>query len=66
MRIAIVDDNVRERTELDKRIKILLSRSALNAETVEFGGGKEFIAEAKQNNFEVVFMDIYMEDENVV
>ena len=31
MRIAIVDDNVRERNELDKRIKILLSRSALNA-----------------------------------
>lgn len=66
MRIAIVDDNVRERNELDKRIKILLSRSALNAETVEFGGGKEFIAEAKQNNFEVVFLDIYMEDENGV
>lgn len=66
MRIAIVDDNVRERNELDKRIKILLSCSALNAETVEFGGGKEFIAEAKQNNFEVVFLDIYMEDENGV
>lgn len=48
MRIAIVDDNVRERNELEKRIKILLSRSALNAETVEFGGVKEFIAEAKQ------------------
>ena len=27
---------------------------------------QEFIAEAKQNNFEVVFLDIYMEDENGV
>lgn len=47
MRIAIVDDNVRERNELDKRIKILLSRSALNAETVEFGAERSLLP--KQN-----------------
>lgn len=64
MRIAIVDDIAAEREILHGRINIQLARLSLNANIFEYGSGGEFLAAAKEERFELVFLDIYMEHEN--
>lgn len=64
MRIAIVDDIAAEREVLHERINIQLARLALYANIFEYKSGREFLAAAKEERFELVFLDIYMENEN--
>ncbi len=64
MRIAIVDDLEEERSLLRGRLSHQLSLHALHGELIEFESGTEFLAAARKNPFQVVFLDIYMNDEN--
>lgn len=66
MRIAIVDDIEHERDELQKRLEIQLARLALHAEISKYQNGTDFLAAAKNEKFDIVFLDIYMENENGV
>lgn len=64
MRIAIVDDIVSERTMLRNKLKAQLCRCFLHAEIQEFESGEAFLFAAKQEHFELVFLDIYMKGKN--
>lgn len=66
MRIAIVDDIASERKELHERVSVQLSCHALNAKIFEYKNGEAFLANAKQERFALVFMDIYMDGKNGV
>lgn len=64
MRIAIVDDCESERNELYERLlknKFLIS---YDVEIHLYNSGSDFLNEALQNRFDLVFLDIYMNDEN--
>lgn len=64
MRIAIVDDVAPERKKLQERLNNQLVRLSLHAEILEFESGTEFLSAAGKNRFDLVFLDIYMENEN--
>lgn len=64
MRIAIVDDIVSERKSLHGRLDIQLARLSLDADILEYANGTDFLSAAKKNRFDLVFLDIYMDDEN--
>lgn len=64
MRIALVDDIASEREDLKIRLNIQLIRLALNAGISEFCSGTEFLSAARKERFDLVFLDIYMKDEN--
>lgn len=64
MRIAIVDDCENERNELCKRLSQSSFSRSYDIEICGYGNGTDFLNEAKENRFDLVFMDIYMEKEN--
>lgn len=64
MRIAIVDDIASELEILRSRLETQLSHCALPVEIFEFKNGKTFLVAAGQERFDLVFLDIYMEQEN--
>lgn len=64
MRIAIVDDIAAEREALHGRVNLQLARLDLHANIFEYKSGRDFLAAAKEKQFELVFLDIYMENEN--
>ena len=64
MRIAIVDDCENERNELCKRLSQSSFSRSYDIEICGYGNGTDFLNEAMQNRFDLVFMDIYMENEN--
>ena len=64
MRIAIVDDCENERNELCKRLSQSSFSMSYDIEICGYGNGTDFLNEAMQNRFDLVFMDIYMEKEN--
>ena len=64
MRIAIVDDCENERNELCKRLSQSSFSRSYDIEICEYNSGTDFLNEAMQNRFDLVFMDIYMEKEN--
>ncbi len=66
MRIAIVDDIASEREILRRRLDAQLARFALHAEISGFASGTAFLSAAGTERFDLVFMDIYMENENGV
>lgn len=66
MRIAIIDDIASERNELHKRLSVLLCKYTMNAQILEYKNGEAFLADAKKENFALVFMDIYLKKENGV
>jgi len=66
MRIAIVDDSVPDRESLRRRLNIQLSRLAMHAGIYEFTCGMEFLFAAEKERFDLVFLDIYLENENGV
>lgn len=66
MRIAIVDDIASERQTLRDGLDGQLSRLSLDALVWGFGSGAEFLAAAEKERFDLVFLDIYMGDENGV
>ena len=61
MRIAIVDDCENERNELCKRLSQSSFSRSYDIEICGYGNGTDFLNEAMQNRFDLVFMDIYME-----
>lgn len=66
MRIAIIDDIASERKELHERLSVQLDSYSLNAQILEYENGETFLADAEKENFALVFMDIYLEQENGV
>lgn len=66
MRIAIVDDIASERESLHGRLRDQLSRLALHAEILKFESGTGFLSVAAEERFDLVFLDIYMGNENGV
>ena len=66
MRIAIVDDIASERETLADGIHVQLARISLDAAIFSFGSGADFLAAAVKERFDLVFLDIYMGNENGV
>ncbi|MBC8543880.1 LytR/AlgR family response regulator transcription factor [Bianquea renquensis] len=66
MRIAIVDDIGSEREALSMRLTLQLNRLALHADISGFESGRDFLSAAKEEPFDLVFLDIYMDGENGV
>lgn len=66
MRIAIVEDIATEREQLKDRLNSQLARLALDAEISAFGSGTAFLLAAGEKRFDLVFLDIYLEQENGV
>ena len=66
MRIAIVEDIATEREQLRDRLNGQLARLALEAEILAFGSGTTFLLAAGEERFDLVFLDIYLEQENGV
>lgn len=66
MRIAIVDDIASERESLRRRLVVQLDRLALHADILEYENGADFLAAAREEKFELAFLDIYMQNKNGV
>ncbi len=66
MRIAIVDDIASERENLKARINAQLDRLSLDAVVSDFVSGTDFLSAAGKERFDLVFLDIYMGNENGV
>lgn len=66
MRIAIIDDSAAERKKLRERLSAQLVRLSLQAEIFEFASGAGFLSSAEKERFELVFLDIILENENGV
>ncbi len=66
MRIAIVDDIASERETLKEKLDAQLVRLSLAAEIFDFDSGKAFLSAAKIDKFDLIFLDIYMKNENGV
>lgn len=64
MRIAIVDDCENERNELCKRLSQSSFSRSYDIEICEYNSGTDFLNDAMQNRFDLVFMDIYMKKES--
>lgn len=66
MRIAIVDDIMSERENLRERLNAQLARLSLDTIIFDFASGADFLSAAGKERFDLVFLDIYMKDENGV
>lgn len=66
MRIAIVDDIASERETLKKRVTMQTARLSLDAAVSCYASGTDFLVCAGKEHFDLVFLDIYMENENGV
>ncbi len=66
MRIAIVDDIASERDNLKAGITAQLTRLSLNAKVFCFASGADFLSADGKERFDLVFLDIYMNNENGV
>ena len=64
MRIAIVDDLAGERALLRDRLERQLSRRGVQAEILEYAGGKAFLAAENERRFTAAFLDIYMDGQS--
>ena len=64
MRIAIVDDIKEERTLLLNRLEKQFTSAFVHTEFFEYENGESFLATAKENPFDIVFLDIYMNGMN--
>ncbi len=62
MQIAIVDDSADDRTELSVCLENYMKKHQLDYTLTEFEDGENFLKAAAQVNFQLVFMDIYMEN----
>ncbi len=66
MRIAIVDDIASERETLKSRVAAQAARLSLDAAVSCYASGTDFLAAAGKEHFDLVFLDIYMGNENGV
>ncbi len=64
MRIAIVDDIMSEREALKERVTAQAARLSLDAAVSCYASGTDFLACAGKEHFDLVFLDIYMGNEN--
>ena len=61
MRLAVVDDNPRDREELLRWLKTALNQRRKPVEYLAFADGTSFLDAAVREPFDLVFLDIYME-----
>ena len=66
MRIAIVDDIASEREILKGRVAVQAARLSLDVAVSCYASGADFLDAAGKGHFDLVFLDIYMENENGV
>lgn len=66
MRIAIIDDIASERETLKAELDAQLARLFLDATVYCFNCGTDFLSAAEKERFDLVFLDIYMGNENGV
>ncbi len=66
MRIAIIEDIASEREILKGRLSSQLNRISLDARIFDFASGAAFLFAAQIEKFDLVFLDIYMQNENGV
>lgn len=66
MRIAIVDDIASERETLKTRVDAQTARLSLDAAISCYASGTDFLDAAGKEHFDLVFLDIYMGNENGV
>ena len=66
MRIAIVDDNAADRAWLAAQLERLLIRRGLEGVVFSFSDGDSFLAAARKEQFQLAFLDIYMDDRDGV
>lgn len=64
MTIAIVDDIAEERALLRKRLEKILLQKNIEFHCCEYENGEAFLEASKNQNFTVLFLDIYMDDIN--
>ena len=62
MQIAIVDDRAEDRAELSVCLGNYMKKHQLDYTLTEFEDGENFLKAAAQVDFQLVFMDIYMEN----
>ena len=62
MQIAIVDDSAEDREELSACLENYMKKQQLDYTLTEFEDGENFLKATAQVNFQLVFMDIYMEN----
>lgn len=61
MQIAIVDDRIEDRKELSACLEKYMQQNNLKYTLTEFEDAVHFLDAAVQIDFQLVFMDIYME-----
>lgn len=66
MRIAIVDDIASEQETLKGRVAAQAARLSFDAAVSCYASGTDFLAAAGKEHFDLVFLDIYMGNENGV
>lgn len=66
MRIAIVDDIASEQETLKGRVAAQAARLSFDAAVSCYASGTDFLATAGKEHFDLVFLDIYMGNENGV
>nr|WP_296960079.1 LytTR family DNA-binding domain-containing protein [uncultured Mediterraneibacter sp.] len=64
MTIAIVDDIAEERSLLHARLEEQLHRHKIDFQIFEYEDGESFLAASRNQNFTVLFLDIYMNGAN--
>lgn len=64
MTIAIVDDIAEERALLRKRLEKILLQKNIEFHCCEYENGEAFLEASKNQNFTVLFLDIYMDGVN--
>lgn len=62
MQIAVIDDRAEDREELSLCLRHYMNRHHLDYTLTEFESGEDFLKTASRVNFQLVFMDIYMEN----
>lgn len=66
MQIAIVDDIASERKTLKERVTAQAARLSLDTVVACYASGTDFLTAAGKGHFDLVFLDIYMENKNGV
>lgn len=61
MRVAVVDDDARDRAWLTAELEALLERRGLEGTAASFESGEAFLAAARAERFDLAFLDVYME-----
>lgn len=64
MRIAMIDDEEAERISLNKMLKTWADHNHLDIACDSFSNGEDFLSAISRRQYDVVFMDIYMEKTN--